>query len=81
MGTSVPSERVFSTAGCAVTDKRSRLDSEVVDEIIFMNKVLQKKYRRGKSMELSVKIKKDPDGEETSSSNSDQQEPPLPALY
>ena len=77
MGTSVPSERVFSTAGLTVTDKRSRLDSNVFNEIIFMNKVLQKKYRKNKECS-ALKIKKDPDAEET---NSDEDEPPLPALY
>ncbi|XP_049320146.1 E3 SUMO-protein ligase ZBED1-like [Astyanax mexicanus] len=37
-GTSVPSERVFSTAGDIVTASRSRLLPENVDKLIFMQK-------------------------------------------
>ena len=36
--TSVPSERIFSSAGLIVTKLRNRLSSEVVDQIIFLNK-------------------------------------------
>ena len=35
---SVPSERIFSSAGLIVTKLRNRLSSEVVDQIIFLNK-------------------------------------------
>lgn len=35
--TSVPSERVFSTCGNVVTDKRSRLNSETVGNLVFIN--------------------------------------------
>lgn len=37
-GTSVPSERIFSTAGTVVNKLRSRLSSTVVDQIVFLNK-------------------------------------------
>lgn len=36
--TSVASERIFSTAGDIVSEKRSRLDGELVNAIIFLNK-------------------------------------------
>jgi hypothetical protein len=36
--TFVPSERIFSSAGLIVTKLRNRLSSEVVDQIIFLNK-------------------------------------------
>jgi hypothetical protein len=36
--TSVPSEEIFSSAGLIVTRLRTKLSSEVVDQIIFLNK-------------------------------------------
>jgi len=36
--TSVPAERVFSTAGDVVTAQRSQLKSEHVDRLIFLKK-------------------------------------------
>uniref|UniRef100_A0A3Q2CX90 BED-type domain-containing protein n=1 Tax=Cyprinodon variegatus TaxID=28743 RepID=A0A3Q2CX90_CYPVA len=41
-GTSVPSERVFSTAGDIVRSERSVLSSEHVDQLIFLKKNLSK---------------------------------------
>jgi len=40
-GTSVSSERVFSTAGDIITAQRSGLLPEHVDQIIFLNKNLK----------------------------------------
>lgn len=37
-GTSVPAERVFSTAGDIVTAQRSTLTSEHVDQLLFLSK-------------------------------------------
>lgn len=37
-GTSVASERVFSTAGDTVTAQRSRLNPDCVDQLIFLKK-------------------------------------------
>jgi hypothetical protein len=36
--TSVPSEKMFSSAGLIVAKLRNKLSSEVVDQIIFLNK-------------------------------------------
>ena len=36
--TSVPSERIFSTAGVVINKLRNRLSASVVDQIIFLNK-------------------------------------------
>lgn len=37
-GTSVPSERLFSTAGSVISDRRSRLQPDVVNMLLFLNK-------------------------------------------
>lgn len=42
-GTSVPSERVFSTAGDIVRSERSVLSAEHVDQLVFLKKNLPKK--------------------------------------
>lgn len=42
--TSVPSERVFSTAGDIVTAERACLDSEHVDQLIFLKKNTEYHY-------------------------------------
>ena len=36
--TTVPSERLFSTTGNIVTDKRTKLDAEKVEMLLFLNK-------------------------------------------
>lgn len=40
--TSVPSERIFSTAGELINAKRNSLDSDMVDKILFLNKNKEK---------------------------------------
>uniref|UniRef100_A0A2S2PPI5 Zinc finger BED domain-containing protein 1 n=1 Tax=Schizaphis graminum TaxID=13262 RepID=A0A2S2PPI5_SCHGA len=40
-GTSVPSERIFSKSGQVVTEKRNRLTSKRVEQIIFLNSNLE----------------------------------------
>ena len=52
IGTSLPSERVFSIAGLIVTKTRNKLDSEIVDEIIFLNKVLHQQHKDIKSVNV-----------------------------
>lgn len=40
-GTSVPSERIFSKSGQVVTEKRNRLNSKRVEQIIFLKSNLE----------------------------------------
>ncbi len=40
-GTSVSSERAFSTCGLTLTKQRASLDSRTVDAIVFLNKNLK----------------------------------------
>ena len=40
-GTSVPSERVFSSASRIITDLRNRLTEESADRLIFLNNNLE----------------------------------------
>ena len=84
MGTSVPSERVFSIAGLIVTKTRNKLDSEIVDEIIFLNKVLHQQYKDIKSVNvLNVKQEKEaeiPAAENISPCFDQEETPDLPTL-
>ena len=41
IGTSVPSERLFSKAGTIVTAKRNRLTTKRLSKLLFLNSVLQ----------------------------------------
>ena len=43
MGTSVPSERVFSKAGNIIDKKRSRLKENIVNQILFLNSYVNNK--------------------------------------
>ena len=43
-GTSVPSERAFSTTGLTITKQRANLGSSTVDAILFLNKNMRKTY-------------------------------------
>ena len=69
MGTSVPSERVFSVAGLAVTKTRARLSADVLDETIFLNKILDdsSKDTEGEPKE-EFKIKQESDVNPSTSS-------------
>ena len=46
----VPSEREFSVAGLTVKTKRSQLDPDTVDQIVFMDKVLHQMLAHEKSI-------------------------------
>lgn len=92
MGTSVPSERVFSAAGLAVSKSRASLDSDTVDMLIFMNKCLRAKLTHT-TTEVTTPLSQPTDGpgpsgsqlmikqEDTPCENNNDEEPPLPALY
>ena len=45
-GDTVPSERVLSTAGNSITNKRNRLNPSTVKNVIFLKENLQKYFRR-----------------------------------
>lgn len=88
--TSVPSERVFSTAGGTVTKLRAALDSKSVDKLIFVNKRLKflanQKTESANTSVAQVAIKAEPKSpikierrDEANQSNN-KVLPPLPQL-
>ena len=87
MGTSVPSERVFSIAGLTVTKTRAKLKANVVDEIVFLNKALNNSDSETVSkQEPAVKIKKESGTNDQAGKFSDEEDeadsdPELPSLY
>lgn len=83
MGTSVPSERVFSIAGLTITKTRARLSPDVLDETIFLNKCLNDDSEDIPT-EVKPKIKEEPDVQPSTSDDYDEEtdiEPVLPSLY
>ena len=88
--TSVPSERVFSTAGGTVTKLRATLDSESIDKLIFVNKRLKflanQKTGSAKTSVAKVAIKAEPKSpikiEQRDEANQSNNKvlPPLPQL-
>ena len=86
MGTSVPSERVFSIAGLTVTKTRSNIEAESLDQIIFMNKALKRKYaeqdeeskKQNTSFDFNVQVKEEFNQAEPLDTSD---KPPLPSLY
>ena len=87
MGTSVPSERVFSTAGLTVTKTRAKLSLDVVDETTLLNKSLNDNPDETETEAKSeIKIKQEPGVTPSTSNdhNSEEEtdtEPILPHFY
>ena len=77
----------FSTAGLVVTSKRSQLHPDSVDEIIFLNKALKRKYaeeseQKDKTYEKEELPKVKMEQVETPpDKDDDDDDPPLPELY
>lgn len=85
--TSVPSERVFSTAGGTVTKLRAALDSESIDKLIFLNKRLKFFAKQKSASATHVVVKAEPKSpikveprDEASPSINNNALPPLPQL-
>lgn len=85
--TSVSSERAFSVAGNTVTKLRANISSEVVDEIIFLNKNMKNEIIQGDFTEgLSVKMESFDSADPAlpvlreSDARRESEQPPLPSL-
>ena len=73
----------FSVAGLIVTKTRNRLDAELVDEIIFLNKALHQKYKEEKATDVLNMKKEKEEGEaqaSTSYSFSEEDAPMFPTV-
>lgn len=85
MGTSVPSERVFSTAGLTVTKRRANLSADAIDEIIFLNKALNSSSSESVTKgQIDIQVKKEPepdDDVQLPTENENEDLPDLPCLY
>ena len=92
-GWSTKKPKVFSIAGLTITKTRSQLDPDAVDQIIFMNKVLQRKYQEEKKAVQDgqeLQIKQEPKDEQSQPKIKQERENefgdkdddlPLPKLY